>query len=91
MPYKRRRIQLYKLKITAQEMDDICFVGDRYHWSQKLAEVCKIGTNDIPEHVAWEMVRSFEEDTEGGHSYFPMLCMDSQLAEKLFNFIDSIV
>lgn len=74
---------MYKLHLTETEMNDIAFVGYRYCWSNALLDHCIEGENEIPEHIAWELREAFEADTEGGHSFFPMLDSRSELCEKL--------
>lgn len=81
----------YTLHLTAEDMETVQFVGNRYSWADAILDHCEEGDNEIPEHVAWELQGRFEEDTEGGHSYFPMLDGRSDLAEKLYNFMMSIV
>ncbi len=81
----------YRLELTESDMSDIWFIGHRYGWSDSLVKYCHVGINEIPEHVAWEISNAIESDTEGGHSYFPMLDGRSELAEKLYKFIESIV
>ena len=82
---------MYKLELTDSEMRDICFVGYRYAWSDALSKHCQVGVNEIPEHIAWEIMEAFESDMEGGHSPFPMLDGRSELAEKLNKFWEEIV
>jgi len=82
---------MYVLELTDDDMRTIHFVGGRYCWSDALARHCHAGTNRIPEFVAWEIKQAFEDDTDGGHSFFPMLDQHSELATKLFSFLESIV
>jgi len=63
---------MYKLDLTENDIKTISFVGHRYAWSDALKNMQQ-GANEIPEHEAWEITRAFEDDTEGGHSPFPML------------------
>ena len=93
----------YTLTLTKADRDAIAFVGHRYAWSNALghlyARSAWEGDSDsdepitytMPEHVAWELAEAFEQDTEGGHSYFPMLDGRSELAEKLYALISAIV
>jgi hypothetical protein len=81
---------VYTLELTEEDVSTIGFVGGRYSWSDVL---CKydVGTNEIPEHEAWEIRDAFESDMEGGHSPFPMLNPNSDLYQKLQDFWDKIV
>ena len=77
-------------------MKTIQFVGGRYAWSEALSSAANeeddgTATIELEEHEAWEMAEAFKSDTEGGHSYFPLHDIASQLASKHFTFIDSIV
>ena len=81
---------MYTLTLTAENIDTIGFVGSRYAWSDAL-KTMEVGVNEIAEHEAWDIEESFHSDTEGGHSFFPMLDHQSDLAEKLFTFLDAIV
>lgn len=82
---------MYTLTLTPEDISDIHFVGGRYFWSEALSECCGEGRNELPEHVAWEILDAFERDTEGGHSFFPMLDLGSELARKLFAFMEAII
>lgn len=88
---------MYTLTFTERETDSIDFVGHRYSWSAALQKLLsydddgKPETISLREHEAWELVSEFEADTEGGHSFFPMLDHGSELARKLFAFMDGIV
>ena len=81
---------MYSLELTPEDVSTILFVGHRYCWSEILSAY-DAGEHTIPEHEAWEISSAFGADTEGGHSYFPMLDHGSELAGKLFAFMDSIV
>lgn len=81
---------MYLLSLTADDVHTIAFVGERYGWSTALLGLDE-GENLLREHEAWEIARQCEEDTEGGHSLFPMLDPSSELAGKLFTFLDGIV
>lgn len=81
---------VYHLELTEDDLNTIHFVGGRYSWSEALSQF-GIGDNPMMEHEAWSLSEAFEADTEGGHSPFPMLRHDSDLATKLFSFWDSIV
>jgi hypothetical protein len=81
---------MYHLSLTEADFEAICFVGYRYGWSNVLYKH-GVGEHDIPEHEAWAIKEACDSDTEGGHCYFPMLDMRSELASKLFKFLDSIV
>ncbi len=81
---------MYTLTLTTEDVSTIAFVGGRYGWSEALSSLGE-GENEIPEHEAWEINESFQEDTVGGHSFFPMLDHHSDLAGKLFTFMEEIV
>lgn len=81
---------MYVLHLTQEDVSAIHFVGHRYAWSESLSSYGE-GENNIPEHEAWALLEAFKEDTEGGHSFFPMLSHSSNLAGKLFRFMDEIV
>jgi len=81
---------MYTLALTSADLKTIAFVGGRYFWSESLSSL-GLGWNKVPEHEAWEIVSHFTEDTEGGHSFFPMLSHTSSLAGKLFTFMEEIV
>jgi hypothetical protein len=88
---------MYTLTLTEQETDSIFFVGHRYCWSDALQNLLSFEDDGTPEtlslqeHEAWELVSAFENDTKGGHSFFPMLDHRSELAGKLFAFMNSVV
>jgi hypothetical protein len=79
----------YRLTLTEQEIETIAFVGNRYCWAEALAGL-DVGENILAEHEAWRIVDAFDADTEGGHSYFPMLDPRSALADKLVKLIGEI-
>ena len=81
---------MYNITLTQEDVETISFVGHRYAWAEALSGLTE-GENIIPEHEAWEIMFAFESDTEGGHQFFPMLNLQSELAGKLFAFLDSIV
>ena len=81
---------MYTLELSEQDVKTIGFVGYRYGWSDSLSHL-SAGINEIPEHEAWEINEACESDTEGGHSFFPMLDPRSDLAGKLSDFLQSIV
>lgn len=88
---------MYTLKLTREETDSVDFVGHRYSWSAALQKLLAYDDDGEPETIslseaeAWELASEFEADTEGGHSFFPMLDSRSELASKLTAFLDSIV
>jgi len=82
---------MYHLNLTDDDFRAICFSGGRYDWSRAILFYLDTGDNEIPESMAWEIVEAFDADTEGGHSYFPLLASDSELYAKLLAFRDSIV
>lgn len=87
----------YKLELTPEEADAIAFVGYRYWWSKALNDHIaaeddgSIAPIELSEADAWTLRDAFEMDTEGGHSLFPMLDGRSELAGKLYAFLESIV
>ncbi len=80
----------YSLTLTEAEYEAICFVGERYCWSETCRNLLAPGENLIEEHDAWAMREAIELDTEGGHAPFPMLGDDTLLA-KLVWFWQNIV
>ncbi len=81
---------MYKLHLTQADIDTIAYIDYRYNWSKILSGYGP-GTNEISEHIAWEIRDAFDSDTEGGHSIFPMLDPDSNLYDKLLKFYEEIV
>ncbi len=81
---------MYTLTLTEEDISTIGFVGGRYDWSEAISSLVE-GENEIPEYEAWEINDAFNRDTEGGHSFFPMLNHQSELAGKLFAFMEEIV
>ena len=79
----------YTLDLTHDDINTIAFVGARYCWSDVIPLI--EGPQEIVEHEAWEMIEAFDRDTEGGHSMFPMLDHNSDLADKLIHFYGSVV
>ncbi len=82
---------MYNLFLTAEDITTLEWVNGRYSWSDRLLSMCVEGDNEFFESEAWSLIESFKEDTEGGHSYFPCLDHSSELATKLFAFIEQIV
>lgn len=80
----------YQLELTDADIDTIAFVGGRYEWSDALRHL-EPGVNELTEGEAWALAEAFEADTEGGHSYFPLLDSHSDLAGKLMQLLDAIV
>ena len=80
----------YTITLTEQDVGTIAFVGFRYGWSDALRGL-EAGDNILAEHEAWNIRDAIESDTEGGHSYFPMLDGRCELADKLYAFLESIV
>tara|TARA_E500000331_G_C16833432_1_gene530284 strand:+ start:317 stop:568 length:252 start_codon:yes stop_codon:yes gene_type:complete len=81
----------YTLEITDEDMQAIGFARGRYDWATTLSNEVEIGTNDLAEHKAWEIMEAIEADMEGGHSPFPCLCPQSDLYSKLVKFWQEIV
>lgn len=83
---------MYTLNLTEEDLDTIHFVGNRYGWAQSLLDAhLESGANIVPENVAWSIRDGIDEDMEGNHDAFPMLDSRSELAEKLYEFYNSIV
>jgi hypothetical protein len=80
----------YSLTLTKDDIKAIDWAGGRYHWSTALFHLDE-GINELAEHEAWEIVEACERDTEGGHSYFPCLSSDSNLAAELYRLIEEVV
>jgi hypothetical protein len=81
---------MYKLNLTDDDVATIAFSGQRYGWSASLQHL-DAGEHEISESEAWEICRAIKSDTEGGHSYFPLLAPRSDLAYKLLALMESIV
>jgi hypothetical protein len=87
----------YNIDLTDDEAETIDFVGYRYEWSSALQNLLSFDEdgNVLPvrltESEAWNLRDAFELDTEGGHSFFPMLDPSSELARKLHAFMERIV
>ncbi len=81
---------MYTLHLTSEDISTIAFVGYRYGWAEALSSLGE-GENKLQEHEVWEINDAFQMDTEGGHSFFPMLDHSSELAGKLFMLMESIV
>lgn len=81
---------MYHLILTAEDVDTIAFIGTRYGWSTALLGLNE-GENLLHEHEAWSIAQACESDTQGNHSFFPMLNGRSELADKLHDFLGSIV
>ncbi len=80
----------YTLTLTDDDLNTIAFVGHRYGWSNVLRPL-ESGENEIAEWYAWDIRAAIDEDMEGGHSAYPMLDPQSDLAVKLTNLYQSIV
>lgn len=81
---------MYNLNLTPEDVETIAWVGRRYGWSTALLPLDE-GDNELTEAEAWAIRDAIEEDTEGGHSPFPLLDPRSALAEKLTKFCERIV
>lgn len=91
----------YKLVLTAAERAAFDWIGNRYAWGKigdTLRGLCqdpdeydskKTLEFTIPEHAAWDILETANEDAEGGHSRFP--CTSPEFFGKLEEFCDSIV
>lgn len=73
---------MYTLHLTAQDIDTIAFVGQRYAWSDALRSMVE-GVNGLQEHEAWAIHDAINADMEGGLDAFPMLDTRGDLANKL--------
>jgi hypothetical protein len=87
----------YQIHLTAEDIQTIEFVGGRYAWSDALLNFApsieegeRYAYLELAEHEAWELVEAFEQDTEGGHSMFPMLA-DCPFRERLIEFYNTVV
>ena len=75
---------VFTLKITDKDLDTITWVGHRYCWSTVLGKYCfEEGNVELTQGEADEIIDEFNNDTEGGHSYFPCLAPGSSLYSKL--------
>ena len=77
----------YLLKLTSDDMKAANFVGKRYGWSDWISANLTVGDNFLCEAEAWDLAEYLESDTEGGHSYFPMLSEESNLYRVLTQFL----
>jgi hypothetical protein len=88
---------MYTLTLTRAETDSVDFVGHRYSWSAALQKLLAYDDDGEPmplvlsEPEAWMLSELFHHDTSGGHGLFPMLDHRSELAGKLFAFMERIV
>lgn len=84
MPEPAGQPTVYTLKLTEQDLDTIHFVSDRYCWSGELSKHAhEAGDLALTEEDLCNICEQFEADTEGGHSFFPMLDPGSLLFRKL--------
>lgn len=81
---------MYKLTLTERDEETVKFIGGRYAWSWALNALGE-GEHQLAEHEAWELLEEFERDTIGGHDMFPMLDPKSELADKLYKFVNEVV
>jgi hypothetical protein len=81
---------MYTLTLTADDVSAIAWSGNRYGWSTHLSSLGE-GANTLEEAEAHEIVQACHEDAEGGHSYFPCLSPNSNLASELYRLIQEIV
>lgn len=87
----------YRIELTEADARAVAFVGGRYEWSGALGSLIRENDDGTPEPVeltepeAWTLREAFEADAEGGHSMFPMLDSRSDLAAKLWRFVDSVI
>ena len=78
-----------EIALTADDVQAIHFVGGRYGWSAETARQIVeeddgkfyLRLEEESDMRAW--VDEVDSDTEGGHSYFPMLDPGSELYDKL--------
>jgi len=77
---------MFRLDLTADDINTIRFVGNRYSWSDCLINVgVSEGVNELTEYETWEIKESIEADMEDGHDSYPMLDPSSDLCDKLHN------
>jgi hypothetical protein len=86
----------YRIELSSEDIRTLIFIGGRYAWSDALLALTNedddgTATIDLAEHKAWELSAAFESDTEGGYWEIPMLDGRSELARKLYSFLNSIV
>jgi hypothetical protein len=74
---------MYTLTLTEQDISDLCFVGNRYCYSDVILDFCNEGENVLSETDATAIVKAIEDDMDGGHDAFPLLYKGSLLAGKL--------
>lgn len=77
----------YTLKLTEKESSTVRWVGGRYCWSDALLGYLECAESEEGAQLTLEDVNylreQFEEDTEGGHDFFPCLLPGSSLYLKL--------
>tara|TARA_R100000808_G_C2147583_1_gene155575 strand:+ start:1224 stop:1550 length:327 start_codon:yes stop_codon:yes gene_type:complete len=71
------------IHLDRNELRTIEFIGGRYNWSDALACYCDVGENTFTWEEAQSLAECFSKDTDGGHSMFPMLDVNSALHDKL--------
>jgi hypothetical protein len=88
---------MYRLQITDEEWRVIDFVGHRYSWSEALLRLLgglepeEGDVYALTEDAAYYLLAAFDEDVDRNHGYFPLLKTDSDLTQKLFDFMDAVV
>jgi len=80
----------YKITLDETDVATLAWVGHRYGWAAEFP-TWEVGTHEISEAEMWEWNDAVEADTEGGHSPFPCLDLDSSTGAKLFELWQSIV
>ncbi len=86
----------YRLNLTPAEAKALAWIADRYQsatvlWDGAEHEETDAGTIlTIPEHVAWDYAEALPRDNGVPGACLPP-CAGGPLAEKLLDFLDSIV
>lgn len=81
----------YRIEITADDIETIAWIGNRYEWSSWAHSTLETGINDLAEHEAWELIDAMAADIDGGHSPLPLLNPHCMLYDKLIALWQSIV
>jgi hypothetical protein len=78
---------VYTLKLREHEASTVRWVGGRYCWSDALLSYLDYAESDEGVELTQEdldyLKSQFDEDTVGGHDYFPCLNPGSSLYRKL--------
>ena len=79
----------YTITLDETDVATLGWARGRYGWGD--FPVLDVGTHEIPEHEMWAWRDAVDSDTEGDHSPFPCLDLESSTGEKLIKLYDSII